>query len=257
MEAPSPSRSTSKARQEPSPRDKEIKNLKNEIRILKQSQTNSITENNPKKHADGLHTGRPDHKQHRNNTCTYLYPKNNGNAIGMQRAIKSKIRYKSDPLWHVINLSKHSFSLDTFKLLNKNLNFVPTPKKYNKKQLDNDAENFFCLIKLRVHFKDINPKLNTDQENLPFQIKNKQKWTHKETHHNVSTFIDLAQNDLNKEKKKKNENSKTQSIQRGTISNGRTCKKKRYYYHQYRQMQCCSNNGRRKIHQRSQPPAIR
>ena len=44
----SPSRSTSKTRQEPSPRDKEIENLKNEIRILKQSQTNSITGDNPK-----------------------------------------------------------------------------------------------------------------------------------------------------------------------------------------------------------------
>ena len=74
----------------------------------------------------------------------------------MQRAIKSKIRYKSDPSGQVINLSKHSFSLDTFKLLNKNLNFVPITKKYNKKQLDNDTENFFRLIKLRAHFKDIN-----------------------------------------------------------------------------------------------------
>ena len=42
------SRSTSKTRQEPSPRDKEIKNLKNKIRILKQSQTNSITGDNQK-----------------------------------------------------------------------------------------------------------------------------------------------------------------------------------------------------------------
>ena len=111
-------------------------------------------------------------------------------TIGIQRAIKSKIRYKSDPSGNVINISKYSFSLDTFKLLNKNLNFVPTPKKYNKKQLDNDAENFFRLIKLRAHFKDINPK------------------SPKDTHHNVSTFIDLAQNDLNKEKKKKIKNPK-------------------------------------------------
>ena len=162
---------------------------------MKQSQTNSITGNNPK---NGLHTGRPDHKHHRNNKCTYLYPINNGNAIGIQRAIKSKIRYKSDPLGHVINLSKQSFFLDTFKLLNKNLKFVPTPKNYNKKKLDNAAENFFHLIKLRAHFKDINRKLNTDQGNLPFQIKNRQKWTPKDTHHNVSTFIDLVQNDLNK-----------------------------------------------------------
>ena len=81
------------------------------------------------------------------------------------------------------------------------MNFIPTPKKYNKKQLD--TENFFRLIKLRAHFKDINPKSNIDQGNLPFQIKKKQKWTPKDTHHNVSTSIDLVQNDLNKEKTKK------------------------------------------------------
>ena len=44
----SPSRSTSKTRQEPSLRDEEIENLKNEIRILKQCQSNSITSDNPK-----------------------------------------------------------------------------------------------------------------------------------------------------------------------------------------------------------------
>ena len=44
----SPSRSTSKTKQEPSPRDKEIENQKNKIRILKQSQMNNITGDNPK-----------------------------------------------------------------------------------------------------------------------------------------------------------------------------------------------------------------
>ena len=126
----------------------------------------------------------------------------------MQRVIKSKIRFKSDPSGNVINLSKHLFSLDTLKRLNKNINFVPTPKKDNKKQLDNDAENFFRLIKLRAHFKNINPKSNIDQENLPFQIKNKQKWKPKDTHRNVSTFVDLVQNDLNKEKTQKMKNPK-------------------------------------------------
>ena len=87
--------------------------------------------------------------------------------------------------------------------MNKNLNFVPTPKNCNKKQLDNDAENFFHLIRLQAHFKDINPKSNIDQGKLPFQIKNKQKWTPNDTHHNVSAFIDLVQNDLNKEKRKR------------------------------------------------------
>ena len=65
---------------------------------------------------------------------------------------------------------------------------------------------FFCLIKLRAHFKDINKKSNTGQENLLFQIKNKHKWTPKDTHHNVITFIGLVQNDLIKEKKEKMKN---------------------------------------------------
>ena len=51
-----------------------------------------------KKRADGLHTWRSGNKQHRNNNKrSNLHPRNNGNAIGIQRAIKSKIRYKSDP----------------------------------------------------------------------------------------------------------------------------------------------------------------
>ena len=67
---------------------------------------------------------------------------------------------------------------------------------------------FFCFIKLRAGFKDINPTSKIDQENLTFQIKNKQKWTLKDTHHNVSTFIGLVQNDLNKEKNKNVKNPK-------------------------------------------------
>ena len=66
---------------------------------------------------------------------------------------------------------------------------------------------FFSIIKLRAHFKDINQKSNMDEGSVPFQIKNKQKWTPKDTHHKVSTFIDLVQNGLNTEKtggKKKN-----------------------------------------------------
>ena len=59
----------------------------------------------------------------------------------------------------------------------------------------------------------------------------------------MSTFIDLVQNDLNKEKmKKRMKNLKPNLSKR----NGRTCKQKGYYYNQCRQRQCCSNNGRLK-----------
>ena len=32
---------------------------------------------------------------------------------------------------------------------------------------------------------------------MSFKIKNKEKWTPKETHHTVSTYIDLVENDIN------------------------------------------------------------
>ena len=79
----------------------------------------------------------------------------------------------------------------------------------------------------------MNPKPNIDQRNLLFQIKNKQKWTPKDTHHNVSTFMDYVQNDLSEEKTEKDKkNNNQQFSQRGTKSNGRSCKeiKKGYNY---------------------------
>ena len=102
---------------------------------------------------------RPGHKQRRTNKCTPLHNKQWRQAT-KKRAIKNKIRYEFDPLGKVINLSKHSFSSYTFKLLNKNLNFVPTPKKYIKRQLNTDTEDFFRFIKLRAHLR-ISPQSRT------------------------------------------------------------------------------------------------
>ena len=72
------------------------------------------------------------------------------------------LEYKSDPFGNILNLSKHYFSFNTYKLLNKNLNF-PTPKQYDQKQLDTGTENFFRLLKLRAHLKDANETQTSDQ----------------------------------------------------------------------------------------------
>ena len=58
---------------------------------------------------------------------------------------------------HVINLSHIIFTIDVYKLLNKNLNFVPTQKTFDKKTFDkeiNDFYDFYRWIKLKAHFKD-------------------------------------------------------------------------------------------------------
>ena len=77
----SPSRSTSRIRQEPSLRDKEIENLKIEINFRTVS-NQQYHQRQSKKCTDGLHPRRPGHKQYRNNKCAYLYPTSNGNSIG-------------------------------------------------------------------------------------------------------------------------------------------------------------------------------
>ena len=83
----SPSRSTSKTRTRT--KSKGQRNQKFEKR-----NTNFETVSNQQHHwrqstkrADGLHAGRQGQKQHRNNKRIYLYPTNNGNTIGIQRAI--------------------------------------------------------------------------------------------------------------------------------------------------------------------------
>ena len=60
------------------------------------------------------------------------------------------LAYRSESFGNILNLSKHSFSLNTYNLVNRNLNFIPSPKQYSLKELDTDTENFFCLSKLRV-----------------------------------------------------------------------------------------------------------
>ena len=109
------------------------------------------------------------------------------------------VKYKSDPSGNVVNSSKLSYSFDTYKLLYKNLNFILTSKRYNKNQLSSDLQNLFWLIKLRAHFKDETciVTVNQPNEQVPFKIKTKEKWTPKETHHTISTYIDLVENDIN------------------------------------------------------------
>ena len=68
--------------------------------------------------------------QHRSVKCTEFCPRNNANTFKLQRTITNALRYKSDPSGNVANLSKHSFSFDTHKLLNKSLYSIPTSKRY-------------------------------------------------------------------------------------------------------------------------------
>ena len=68
-----------------------------------------------------------------------IYSKNHGNFIRLRKAITRSILRINDPNGYVINSSKYSFTKGQYNLLNKNLNFCPTPGYYNNEELKRDT----------------------------------------------------------------------------------------------------------------------
>ena len=73
------------------------------------------------------------------------------------------------PLRNVINLRNTTFTKQTFQLLNKNLNFIPTWSKKNKNQLNRKLDGFFRLIKLKTYLKDKTMYNQTTKNNVSNQ----------------------------------------------------------------------------------------
>ena len=91
---------------------------------------------------------------------------------------------------NVINLTKKQFTKDQYKLLNKNLNYIPNPGKPNTKDFNNDKDNFYRRIILRAHFGNNEPAPYLGYKNK------KSSWIPKNIHHSVKTFIESVDNDL-------------------------------------------------------------
>ena len=53
-----------------------------------------------------------------------------------------------------MNLAIHSLARDSYKLLNKNLNFIPTPNVYSKQKLYTELQHFYQLVKLKRYFQN-------------------------------------------------------------------------------------------------------
>ena len=106
-------------------------------------------------------------------------------------------------------------------------------------------------------FQGYQPKIEnrSGKPTLPNK-KNEQKWTPKDTHHNVSTFIDLVQNDLNKEKTKKMKNSKSNLSKGEQKAMKKIAKRKDVIITNANKGGAVAIMDAKKIHQRSQPPAI-
>ena len=99
----------------------------------------------------------------------------------------------------MINLSKHSLSKDTYKLLNKNSSFIPTSGIYSKSKLNDELQNLYHLIKLKAYFIDTESTTKQD-ENTIFIPGKQNSWTLSQNHHSIETVNGLVQHDINEAK---------------------------------------------------------
>ena len=123
------------------------------------------------------------------------------NIKRIRRTIANTTKYQSDPFGSVINLSRYDFSIHTFKLLGKNLNFCPTQTTYKKQLLETELDEFFRIIKLRAHFGN-----EAQQQNRSLTeddiFKQKSTWEPNQVHHTVPTFCEAVRKDIRQSKGK-------------------------------------------------------
>eukprot|EP00795_Rhopilema_esculentum_P003972 gene3972-18216_t len=136
------------------------------------------------------------------NRYAYSPKRNNKGNNRIRKVIKKLVRTISDPFGQVINLSNFKFSLSEFKLLNKNLNFCPTPLPYKTKELEEDMKEFFRKIKLKAHFNNNEETLEDEEETDEQQtdeeriFRKKSRWTIYNVHRTVKTFIEEVKSDI-------------------------------------------------------------
>ena len=81
-----------------------------------------------------------------------------------------------------MNLSSKNFTKPEYKILGYNLNFIPTPEKIDKKELNQDLKKFGRRIKLRDHFGE-------SLTEKPM-FKTNSSWEPGNNHHTVKTFLE-------------------------------------------------------------------
>ena len=164
--------------------EKEITKLKEEIKTLKLSNRQKTATKNSfssKQNTDSKNVNMSSTTSGDENEI--LHARHHDHFIKLQRAIKNTIRLQFDPAGQIINLTQKKYSRGIYKLFSKNLNFVPTQNKINKKELHDQLEEFYRRRKLKSHFQDIRKQADLSEEEYRFKSKNKH-WVPKNTPHN-------------------------------------------------------------------------
>ena len=88
---------------------------------------------------------------------------------------------------------------ETFKLLNKNLNFATTENKINKKELRNQLDDFYGRIILKGHFQDTRKQAHLCHKKYGFKSENNKHWMPTETQHTKNTSINVTKIHINEQ----------------------------------------------------------
>ena len=127
-----------------------------------------------------------------------LHRTNHENFVKLRRTIENTTGLQSDPAGQVINLSKKRFPKETFKLLNKNLNFGLTQTNFSKTTLNKELEDFYRRIKLKVHFKNAENNDRFTEEGI-FRKPTNKTCVPNNNHHSIEIFIEETRNEINNE----------------------------------------------------------
>ena len=141
----------------------------------------------------GWGTHHSSRNQHVNKRHHVPYPKYHENIKRLRNAI-GQPKFSTDPSGNVVNLSNKQFTFPEYNLLNKNLNFCPSPGKYNKATLQKDIDAFTRRIKLKAHFNNENEP--NDGRRKDFYIKSNSTWTPHNPHHTIKTFVEALTNEI-------------------------------------------------------------
>ena len=98
--------------------------------------------------------------------------------------------------------------------MNKNLNFIPARRIFNKNQLSKELYDFFRLIKLKAYFED-NMYVYMYNPTKLDQPKTNKKWRPDENHHTVETYIEATKNALETEEQNNNKNKYYNNLTKG------------------------------------------
>ena len=127
-------------------------NLRNRNTNLKQKckKKNIISES---KNKNGLCVSQGITRKCPTNHHHHLHRAKHENFVKLRRTIENTTGLQSDLAGQVINSSEKWFTKETFKLLKKNLNFVPTQTNFNKTTFSKELGDFYTRIKLKSNFK--------------------------------------------------------------------------------------------------------